>query len=682
MKRRMSTLDRARLAWSVFRGRGSGPPMQRKAAPYIWPAWRRNQPQWQLGDFSSYIEEGFDLNALIYSAIMYKVRAGTIAPLIAYQGDKREHEALDPKAPLSKLLARPNPQQSWMEFQGQNIVYLNISGNVYVYIDREARTEQKAPRPKNGKKPPAALWSLRPDRVYILPDDKRGIKGYLYAPEGTSQDDWLPILPQNMMHIKLPNPGDPLEGMGYGLSPISPLAHSGDVDNSVTKFLKLFFEQGTMVSGLLKFSDRLDDADVARARERWKELYGGYQNWADVGVLDEGGEFERISMTFEEMGFETLDERNESRILGPFGVPPILIGSRIGLARSTYSNYELARRAFWEDTMVPELKLFETEYAYHLEDDDTWVAHDLSDVPALRKNIPEIVDSWVALVERGVPKKDAAELVGLPLPELPDGDVSYMPLTLVPIKPDGQPKIPPAPKGPAALAPGKPEGDEEEGKEEDEEGEQKGGPGSGHYGHAGRPGQRGGSRPAGTFLALGKHTRRQARLGLLEVAAYGAETGNEAAVGITADGSKLNDTIQGNEDQVMLMGLDLAGDYEVLVHNHPRATSFSLGDFKTILSDPDLKHMLVVSSDGAVHRISRTPRTQQFTRADVYRTDQVVYAYGKVSSSINKANWKKMRKGRLTEDEAWRDTILETAEGFSRAVGLDFQRVTPEELGQ
>jgi len=211
------------------------------------------------------------------------------------------------------------------------------------------------------------------------------------------------------------------------------MARSADVDNSITKFLKTFFDKGTNVGGILEFDVPMTDADIARVRTRWQEIYGGVDNWDQVGVLDQTGEYKRIGYSFDEMGFETLDERNETRILGPFGVPPILIGSRVGLARSTYSNYEQARDAFWQDTAIHEMRLFEDDFQYYLSAGDTWVAFDYSDVPAFQNDLPPIVDAWVKLVNLGVPKAQAAEVVGLPLGDLEDGDVAYMPLGLVPL---------------------------------------------------------------------------------------------------------------------------------------------------------------------------------------------------------------------------------------------------------
>lgn len=43
----------------------------------------------------------------------------------------------------------------------------------------------------------------------------------------------------------------------------------------------------------------------------------------------------------------------ETRICMAFGVPPILIGTRAGLDRSTYANYGEARKSFYVETMTP-----------------------------------------------------------------------------------------------------------------------------------------------------------------------------------------------------------------------------------------------------------------------------------------------------------------------------------------
>lgn len=436
-----------KLRWTIKFYRQGYPRMmqQSKAAPFIWPAWRMGKPEWQLVNLDSYVEEGFNANSLIYSAVMYKAKAVTASPLRAYSGDHDHPDPLDEGHPLAKLLARPNSYQSQREFQQLNVVYLNVTGNCYVYMDR-----------KPGAPYPEAMYSLRPDRVRIVPL-KKGAEskiGFVYVPEGRPVREGTPILPQYLMHVKLPNPWDPLEGMGYGLSPISAMARSADVDNMATEFLQRFFQKGAMPLGFLSFKDVMDPSSLSYAQEQWDEIYGGYKNWTDVAALDRDAEYRRVTPTFEEMAFQNIDERNEARVLGPFGVPAVLLGMRSGLKHATYSNAEELRRMFWEDTMIPETGLFETEFRYFLQGEGKeFVGYDYSKVPALQKDIPTLTKAYFELVQGGVPPNTAAETVGLPIQDIPGGDIGYMPFNMMPVGQERQP---------LALPAGQPASSEEE----------------------------------------------------------------------------------------------------------------------------------------------------------------------------------------------------------------------------
>jgi HK97 family phage portal protein len=397
-------------------------PSARKQSPFLWPAFREGRALWQITDFNSYIHEGFEMNTLIYEAIMYKVRSTWYTPLRAYVGDPVHPEVLALDHPLAALAARPNSYQSCSEFMGLNTVYLNVSGNSFVLLDRPK---------KNGL--PTAMYPLRPDRVFIVPA-QRNLKGYLYVPEGKAINDGVPILPEDMIHIRLPNPADPLEGMGYGLSPFAAMARSADVDNAVTEFLKLFFQRGTAMNTYLKFDVSLDDDTAARVKERFMDMYGGFKKWSEVGVMDQGGEIKTFGMNFKEMGFETIDARNEARITGPFGVPLTVLNTLVGMGGATYSNKETDRRIFWEDTMLPELGLHEVDYQYYLRGDDgAYVAFDTRQIPALKKDKVAAATAFAALVNVGTTKHTAAAFLDMDLGKIPDGDVIYLPLNLIPM---------------------------------------------------------------------------------------------------------------------------------------------------------------------------------------------------------------------------------------------------------
>ena len=405
-------LTKVKMAYKLFRHDFSDVPVGSgtKSLPFPWAPWIQGKPQWHLQDYHGFASEGFMRNSPAYSAIMYKVRAMATAPLTAYTGDRDFPEKLPLEHPLALRVAHPNEHQTGIEFQSQNMVYLNTAGNVYIWKDVLT----------------GDLHSFRPDRMFIVPtkDSPAKISHFLYVREGQPYSEGFPLLPEDVAHIKLPNPLDPLEGLGYGWSPFGVAGRSVDIDNDVTDFLKLFFERGSMITGVLSFDVPLRDDIVDKIISRWDDKYGGFKKWG-IGVLDRGATYQRIGLTFDEMGFDSLDSRNETRILSPFGVPPILIGSRIGLERSTYSNYEGARKAVWEDTIYPESRLYEVEYQKQLNEGETFIKFDFSKVPAMQKDMPVLTNSAYTLFQMGVPTNVALLAHGLQLGDIPNGDLPF-----------------------------------------------------------------------------------------------------------------------------------------------------------------------------------------------------------------------------------------------------------------
>src|SRR5512139_253973 len=112
-----------------------------KRAPYLWPVYRTQIPQASPISVESYVSDGYEKNATLYSAIMYVVRAANAAPLRAYRGTQDEPEPLPPGHPLVELCARPNPYQAWAEFNAAAWVYFKLLGNCFIYVDRGRRDQ-------------------------------------------------------------------------------------------------------------------------------------------------------------------------------------------------------------------------------------------------------------------------------------------------------------------------------------------------------------------------------------------------------------------------------------------------------------------------------------------------------------------------------------------------------------
>jgi HK97 family phage portal protein len=335
-----------------------------KTAFDVQPIGARGQAVYPIANFESNVKSGYRRNELIYTCISLKADSAASARLtIRAKGGKeiKEHPLLD-------LLNRPNPDMTMFDFVGAVLIHLDLAGCSYweKVRSRAGRVVQ--------------LWPLRPDWVKPI-QGKAGIERYEYHVPGLKP---IPLPVRDVLAFRLYDPMDQYAG----LSPVTVAARVGNVDNSATDFIKNTFEQGGMPFGVLTSKNRLHDSDITRIRAGWRERYGGYKNWQEPAVLDSDATYQRTGMTMQELGFEVLDARSEARICAVLKVPPILVGAKIGLDRSTYSNYEEARRAFWQDGLMPQYKRIEDELQSDLAEEyggDIDIDWDLTEVPALQQ---------------------------------------------------------------------------------------------------------------------------------------------------------------------------------------------------------------------------------------------------------------------------------------------------------
>lgn len=341
-------------------------------ASLMLPTWQAGQPIYEMSTFQNYIQHGYTKNELIYGCISAHQSADASVRYAVQR--KSDGETLDDH-PIRALLAHPNPHMSEYEFHWLTTAFLYLAGKAYwekVY-DSAGNLIQ--------------LWPLRPDFVQIVPGDRGSgelIKEYLYAVPGVAE---IHLPPKQVLAFRNPNPLD----WYHSLPPVQIASRTGDVDNSVTDFIKLFFERGTMPPGILTSKNKLTDPQVGEIKRRWSERYGGFNRWFEPAVMDADMSYQKTSASFAEMQFDQIDARSEVRICMALRVPPILIGAIVGLRFGTYSNYEEARKSWWEDVKSPEYKRRADALTLGLAGDfdtditDIEIVADLSDVPALKE---------------------------------------------------------------------------------------------------------------------------------------------------------------------------------------------------------------------------------------------------------------------------------------------------------
>lgn len=102
-----------------------------------------------------------------------------------------------------------------------------------------------------------------------------------------------------------------------------------------------------------------DGSDVEVSQEdlniikRTAEEMTSGQNSGSMLGLSAAIRYTKLSYDPKELSLDEARRKPEERICAIFGLPPVVIGMGAGLDRSTYSNMAEARKAAWQDCMIP-----------------------------------------------------------------------------------------------------------------------------------------------------------------------------------------------------------------------------------------------------------------------------------------------------------------------------------------
>lgn len=291
------------------------------------------KPVWTPRNYDSLAREGFARNAVAYRCIRMIAEACACVPL------RVEHEGRRaPDHPLQRLIDRPNAEQGGADLREAIYGSLQTAGNAYV----EAAMLDDAP---------FELWSLRPDRMKVVPGARGWPDAYEYTAGagkvriGRAEDGWLKVL-----HLKLWHPLDDW----YGFSPLEAAAFSIDVHNASGAWNKALLDNAARPSGALiygsKASERLSGEQFDRLKDQLSDTYAGAANAGRPLLLEGGLDWKPMSLSPADMDFIQGKFAAARDIALSFGVPAQLLGIP---GDNSYANYKEANAAFWRNTVLP-----------------------------------------------------------------------------------------------------------------------------------------------------------------------------------------------------------------------------------------------------------------------------------------------------------------------------------------
>lgn len=352
-------------------------------------------------DYNDYFTEGYAANSIIFSCIR---KIATTAPAASLQVQAQEGTRfIQAEHRLNELFARPNPYDSSFSFQESLQTFLNLAGEVFIYKIKSNSGETQE------------LRFMRPDRMFPVVKQVRELfelSGYVFEDYNGER---FPFLPDEIIHIKYPNPGDRVGGLGRGISPLSAGAILGDVDNSSNIFLRDFFRNAAVPFGLLTSKNPLSQAEIGRIRERIKEQYSGAGKFHEIMILDSQADYARLGLSLDEIAFPDIRRVSESRICACFDISPIVINLSAGFERATFNNVLEAKKSLWTDKIVPDNKRISLALTHSLQDElgGLIIGHDYSDVAILQEERTETFNRATAAYDSGwLTKNEARDEAG------------------------------------------------------------------------------------------------------------------------------------------------------------------------------------------------------------------------------------------------------------------------------
>lgn len=210
----------------------------------------------------------------------------------------REHSLHD------LLYLAPNDFQSAFEFWHEIGMHLLLTGNAYVWINRD------------GDGSVIELLPYRPECVEVTQDGW----DVSYAVM-TGKGARIPIPRRDMWHIKW------LSWDGVkGLNGVAMAREAIGLSLALERHGSTSFKNGSRLSGILTVEKRLDENQRKELREAWEATFSGADASGKVAVLGADMKWQQLSSSNDTAQFDQSRRYQVEDICRAFGVDPVMIG--------------------------------------------------------------------------------------------------------------------------------------------------------------------------------------------------------------------------------------------------------------------------------------------------------------------------------------------------------------------
>lgn len=317
---------------------------------------------------ATYIREGYQKNATIYSLINIITKASTVVPFEIYEIKNKstakkykgitsgtidqtailnaqvlKKSAFEPiyDSELEKVLERPNPNQSWASWLTELIAFGRLTGDRYIY----------------GIKPETGPNQSKFKELYVLPSQlveivSKGMYEPISAYKLMYNSEYF-IDPEFVCHIKDFNPEYNMAGENlYGMSPLKAGLRSL-MSNNDAVLTGLRYLQNQTARGMLVSKDgTLNEVQAQALKDKFRKQYQGANNGGDVIITPKDLSWVNFGLSASDLSLIEQYNASIKDLCNIYNVPAVLLNNT---ESSTYNNVKEAKKSLYQNAVIPEL---------------------------------------------------------------------------------------------------------------------------------------------------------------------------------------------------------------------------------------------------------------------------------------------------------------------------------------
>jgi HK97 family phage portal protein len=362
---------------------------------------------WNPENDETFINKGYRYNSTVYSIVNLITKAASTIPFVVYEVQKqndlarykaltsggfdasvmhkaqqiRKHSLVElDHTELHEVLKRPNPAQSYNAFIQEIIAFGKLTGNRYIF----------------GIAPDTGMNKGKYKELYVLPSQNMEIhsggimdpvKEYTLSYNGTYR-----IAADDVCHIKDFNPY--YDGTGSHLYGMSPL-HSGlrvlQANNEAVTTGVKYLQNQTARGVLMSEEGDLSEEQARMLKQKFKEQNQGADKAGDLVITPKKLSWINFGLTTSDLSLIEQYNASIKDLCNIYSVPVQLLNNTDA---STYNNMKEAKKALYQNAVIPELIKIREELNRWLTPkygQNLYIDFDFSVIPELQEEMDKVV---------------------------------------------------------------------------------------------------------------------------------------------------------------------------------------------------------------------------------------------------------------------------------------------------